>query len=326
MKTFSKTLLKKILPPGLFKFLQFHKIRIQNQWRTIRQGYGQPVVANDFFANYDLDDPHQYAFAFYYFAYRYRVMHGQVLPWCWLRFLVKDKDIPQLPGCKESSAASRKVLRCSSMALLAIPEHVDSNTKIGARDNIQNRKKCARKGYTVRPIEYDEHLDEIYAINTSAEERGGKPMSQSYRQYPTEYSRKLTRLGIDFRAFGCFKDETLVAYLSFARYGNFLKVDKVLGHKQHLRCGVMNLLFFRAMEILSRSHAGYYLYYKTISEHTLGQFKRRLGFRPCNMILPAPPGFVAAAKKLNPEGLTGDWEQRYLETLDLQASFNYSSE
>ena len=273
-----------------------------------------------------MDDPHQDAFALFYFAYHYRVARGQFVPLCLLRFLIKEKDIPQLADCGGKSGAFRKILRCSNIALLAIPEHVDNNTKIGAQDNIKNRKKCVRKGYTVRPIEYDEHLDEIYAINTSAEERGGKPMKEVYRQYPEKRSQKLAQLGIEFYAFGCFKDETLVAYRSLVRYGKIFQGDKVLGHKQHLRSGIMNLLFFRIMEILSRSYAGYYMCYTDIRENSLGEFKRRLGFRPCNLLLPVPPRLYRAAKKLHPEELTGDWEQRYLETLDSPASSGYSSE
>ncbi len=324
-----KTLLKKILPRSLFRFLQLYKrqlYRLGRPLRTIRQGYAQPVVANDFCANYDLNDPHQYAFAFRYFAYHYRVrwFDSQILPWRWLRFLVKNKDIPPVANYNENSGAFRKVLRCSSMALLAIPHNVDQDTKIGAKVNIRNKKKAEKINYTVRPIEYDEHLDDIYKINTSAPERGGRPMSEEYHRYPVEYSRRMAQLGIEFYAFGCFQAETLVAYLTFIRYGTIFQVDKVLGHKQHLYCGIMNLLFFRAIEILSRSHAGYYLHYYTINATSLGQFKRHLGFRPCNLLLPAPPGFIAAAKKLRPEQLIDNWTERYLETLDLQASLNRS--
>ena len=319
-----RTLLKRILPEGIVSVLKLYKGQLQGQWRTLRRGYAQPVVANDFLRNYDLNQPHQYAFALFYFAYHYRVARGQFVPLCLLRFLIKQQDIPQVADCDGKAGAFRKILRCSSMALLTIPEHVDQGTQIGAKVNTRNRKKAEKKHYTVRPIEYDEHLDEIYAINTSAEERGGKPMKEVYRQYPAKRSRNLAQLGIEFYAFGCFQAETLVAYATFIRYGAIFQIDKVLGHKQHLRSGIMNLLFFRIMEILSHSHAGHYLGYLMIRENTLGEFKRRLGFRPCNLLLPVPPRLYRAAKKLHPEELTGDWEQRYLETLDLQASLNRS--
>ncbi len=331
-----KTLLKRILPKSLWKLLQSNKRQLYNAvsllsrlLHTIRDGYAQPVVANDFCANYKLDDPHQYAFAFHYFAYRYRVrwFDSQILPLCWLRFLVKHKDIPQVADYSEKSGVFRKILRCSNIALLAIPEHVDQDTPIGSKDNIRRRKRCIEKGYTVRPIEYDEHFNDIYAINTSAAERCGKPIRKYYRQYPAKRSRKMAQLGIDFRTFGCFKDDTLVAYASLIRYGNFFIMDRFLGHKQHLQSGVTSLLFFRIVEILSNAlQPGYYIHYDDMRESSLAAFKRRLGFISSNLLLPTPPGFIAAARKLSYEQLTGEWVDRYLETLDLQASLNYSPE
>ena len=59
---------------------------------------------------------------------------------------------------------------------------------------------------------------------------------------------------------GIFKDGTLVAYMEIFIYGQFAVVNKALGHKAHLSNGVVNQLFFAAVEILGVRSVEYLTY------------------------------------------------------------------
>ena len=212
------------------------------------------------------------------------------------------------------------------MAIFPLQDGADSTAaflmkSIGPKGRNMLRK-AQKNGYCVSPIEYDEHLDAIFAINTSKKERQGRPMDAAYRCYPQKRSAALRRLGIEYHSFGCFKAETgqLVAYAGFYRFGQLFRIDKVLGHGEHLCYGVMNLLFAESFRLLAASYPNSYMNYLTMN--TLGSFKIRLGFEPYNLFyllpdkdLPKHSANVLLREVCRSRAIDwrGDWVARYLE-------------
>jgi hypothetical protein len=105
--------------------------------------------------------------------------------------------------------------------------------------------RCERRGYTVGVVRREDHADELYAINTSAERRQGRPMSASYREryeysplpvYPCERHQ--------VRTYGVkAQDGTLVAYLWLYVAGQLRLCSSIIGHAAHLENEIMYLLF-----------------------------------------------------------------------------------
>ena len=294
---------QKALPPVLLEALQQYK----GQCQSLRQGRGQPVLCNDFLGHGVLNEPHALALARYYLAYNYRIFRARFIKAAALpRYLSKEqlKSLPRFP----------QYLWASNMAILLLQGEGKSQ-QIGPKGRNMLRK-AAKNGYRVQAIDYDEHREQIFAINISKSERQGRAMDKAYLQYPEKRSGPLRQLGIEYHSFGCFgADGVLRAYLNFYRFGNVFRIDKVLGHGAHLTYGIMNLLFAQSAIFLAEQYPHSYLNYLTMN--TIGDFKARLGFAPYNVLLALPnePGvarLIRAARYSRTEDWRGDWVGRYL--------------
>ena len=88
----------------------------------------------------------------------------------------------------------------------------------------QSRKAAAR-GYHLRRIDRNDHIDEVHAIHTSCSQRQGRPMDQSYLVRKSAFENPP-----HFECHGVFDAEgRLVAYCSMGRYGNFVATDQLMG-------------------------------------------------------------------------------------------------
>lgn len=144
--------------------------------------------------------------------------------------------------------------------------------------------RCGRLGYVFSEIDYSQFDDDIFRINTSLEQRQGRPMSNGYRDfirhgrlpdYPCEMH--------NIRTYGVLKDGVLRAYMTLYRCGELALVSMILGDGTdddiHRKNGVMFLLF----EGMVTDQAGYpgIVYY---NRHDSGDdglrfYKERVGFR-----------------------------------------------
>lgn len=105
--------------------------------------------------------------------------------------------------------------------------------------------RCERRGYTFSVVRREEHSDELFEINTSAERRQGRPMSESYTKryeyaplpvYPCERHQ--------VRTYGVKDpDGKLVAYLWLYVAGQLRLCSSIIGHAAHLENEIMYLLF-----------------------------------------------------------------------------------
>lgn len=137
-------------------------------------------------------------------------------------------------------------------------------------------RKATARGYRLREIDRNDHIDEIHAIHTSCEERQGRPLDSAYRVKKTRYD-KLPHgscYGV-FDAQGC-----LSAYCSLVRYGNFVSTDQLMGYKNN--DGSMDLLLSSIVCRLIEARDVDYFMYDTFlgAQPGLRDFKRRCGFRP----------------------------------------------
>lgn len=148
------------------------------------------------------------------------------------------------------------------------------------------RKRAARaerRGYTFHVVRREEHTDELYEINTSAERRQGRPMSKSYREryqysplpvYPCERHQ--------VRTYGVKSPEgRLVAYLWLYVAAQLRLCSTIIGHAAHLENEVMYLLFRGMLEAeAERDLDGIVVYHRWDSgKDGLRFYKERVGLR-----------------------------------------------
>lgn len=147
------------------------------------------------------------------------------------------------------------------------------------------RKRANRAtnlGYQFREIAREQYDEDIFDINTSKEERQGRPMSRGYRERQNflplpDYACPLHAV----RTYGVLDARgTLVAYLWLYRSGELALVSSILGHGEHEANDVMYLLFQGAVERES-DFGGYFVYNRWDSgQDGLRYLKEKLGFQP----------------------------------------------
>jgi hypothetical protein len=153
----------------------------------------------------------------------------------------------------------------------------------GYLDHIQGKNRGAwharrarSRGYVCTQIERNEHIDAIHAINTSLEERQGRPMDQKYREKVTHFERQP-----HFDYYGVLNPEgSLVAYANIGHYGNFSAFSQLIGIRNN--DGIMHLLMVDIVTRLLEQKRVRYVMYDTFfgAQPGLQQFKRILGYQP----------------------------------------------
>ena len=138
----------------------------------------------------------------------------------------------------------------------------------------QSRKALAR-GYQLRRIDRNAHLDEIHAIHTSCAERQGRPIDSAYlrrRSFPAQPHCDCHGV---FDAAG-----RLAAYCNVARFGNFAATDQLMGYKNG--DGAMYLLLAHIIcGLIEERAVAWFMYDSYLGvQPGLRDFKRRLGFHP----------------------------------------------
>jgi len=142
--------------------------------------------------------------------------------------------------------------------------------------------RAERRGYVFGTANMRNYADDMYAINTSMEERQGRRMAEPYWTGPTD-----TRLP-DFDCerhciirYGVFNPEgdRLLAYLELYRSNSLRLVSRVLGHGDYLEDEIMWLLF-RGTILAQHVYGGQVVYNRHDSgTDGLRWFKERVGFQ-----------------------------------------------
>jgi hypothetical protein len=147
-----------------------------------------------------------------------------------------------------------------------------------------NFRKALRKGYEVRRIRYNDHLEEIRRIWMSCTVRQGI-LPRHIREgnvRPIEDPPSQSRFH-DYVYLGVFHHNQLVAYSGCLIAGELCSITDLFGHAEHLEYGVVPLLFIENARQIFDSHPNvrYYAYgtYFGAAE-TLRRFKRKFHFFP----------------------------------------------
>jgi len=171
------------------------------------------------------------------------------------------------------------------IAVIKIPKNIDIYLKlIGAKSRNMN-KKAEKNGIDCKVIEWNNYLEDIYKINTSSQVRQGREMDKVYLEYP----KKVTNEDIEdfkIRYIGAFKDNILVGYIELYIYGNFAMTNRILGHRDYLKYGVMNLMIKKCVEYGIDNKIEYINYLSMLNKrnNSLSAFKYRVGFREYSLL------------------------------------------
>lgn len=145
---------------------------------------------------------------------------------------------------------------------------------------IFHAKRAKSRGYEVRPIDMNSHVDEIHHINTSQSSRQGRPMPASYlvKQCRFEPHSNYEYHGV------INKDGVLVAYCSIAMYGDFAAFSQCLGHRNNDGC--MQLMLTEIIcKLLDSGQVNFVMFDTWFGAQAgLRQFKASFGFQPYRAI------------------------------------------
>jgi len=116
-----------------------------------------------------------------------------------------------------------------------------------------NRYRYALKnGYTAVEISWskrNEYLNDIHAVNNSVPILQGREMKDSYKEYPSQ-SSEADQCQAHYATFiGAFKDGHLVGYISTNFCGQLAASSQIIGHGDHLKNGVMLVLWAEFVRI-----------------------------------------------------------------------------
>ena len=148
-------------------------------------------------------------------------------------------------------------------------------------------RQIEKEGYTCWDItiaERNSRLDELYAINTSASERQGGAMNETYFEYPKPWAQE-DCLSHFHKVYGAFSpDNVWIGYIDLLFVGNWVNVIHILGHQNYLnsckRGSFMVNLWFCMVKDNIENHPSI----KFIQYHMMGvgnpgldEWKKRVG-------------------------------------------------
>jgi len=171
------------------------------------------------------------------------------------------------------------------IAIIKIPQNIDQYLKhIGAKSR-NMIKKAQKQGIECDVFSWNDKLNDIYKINTSSFIRQGREMDISYKEYPKniEYPKEN-----DFKIvhIGAFHNTILIGYVELYLYGNFAMTNRILGHNEYLRYGIMNLLIKHCVEYAIENNISFINYLTMLNRknNSLSAFKYRVGFREYSLL------------------------------------------
>lgn len=149
----------------------------------------------------------------------------------------------------------------------------------------RNYKKALRNGFTSRPIDYNQHLDEIWAIRRSTPVRQGElPDAFLNTPPPRRTDPVSTSKTHDYRYFGVFnKEEVLVAYAGCFIAGELMMIEHIYGHFDYQSFGVVPMLLISMAQHAEQDHSAvrYYAYGTFFgASPTMKRFKKKFCFLP----------------------------------------------
>jgi hypothetical protein len=137
-------------------------------------------------------------------------------------------------------------------------------------------RKARSRGYAVVEIDKNDFVEDIHEINTSLDQRQGRPMDKAYQQKQVRFNPER-----NYKYFGVLNAAgRLTAYSDVGFFGNFVAFDRLLGLRNN--DGAMHLMVTEIICRMIENHAYSYLMYDTFfgASPGLRTFKTMLGFEP----------------------------------------------
>ena len=144
------------------------------------------------------------------------------------------------------------------------------NTHNGKNSLRYFARKAERVGYDFKPIDRNLHLKDMDEINQSLAYRCGKKMATEYFKATKEYEKP---------AFGVFLDEKLVAYVELSLHRDIAVINRILGHGDHRKAGIMYLLMLGIITELWGEYSWIMYDSMLFNNEGLKLFKKRCGFK-----------------------------------------------
>lgn len=146
----------------------------------------------------------------------------------------------------------------------------------GKNAGAYHAKRARTRGYYLGEIDRNDHIDAIHGINTSVEQRQGRPMDAHYQAKQQHFEQLQNH-----RSFGVFNPQhTLQAYATLGHFGNFSAFSQLIGYRNN--DGIMHLMVSEIVHLLIDQGQVEYVMYDTFFGALPGlqQFKTILGFEP----------------------------------------------
>ncbi len=168
--------------------------------------------------------------------------------------------------------------------LFKIPKNIQEyESQISGKNSVKYfSNRCKKFGYYTDYFVKNEHLKEMYDINTSASTRQGRSMSKHYlEEVPKEEPKS------EVSYFGVFtKDNKLVGYIRLINTPKLYVISQLLGHHDYQNDNIMYLilhdLITSLIEKTKEDQNDIYLMYDTYFGGSDGikLYKRRHAFKP----------------------------------------------
>ncbi|MET3818785.1 hypothetical protein ACVK00_003951 [Burkholderia sp. PvR073] len=186
-------------------------------------------------------------------------------------------------------------------SFLAIPKSHDDYLKFIGDSSRNMIRKAVRHGYEYKAANPDDYPDDILEIRTSTEIRQGKKIPEYFYRRPQSILLKHACPRHREIFFGVFFEGRIRAYITMFCYGEILQINHILGHRDHLSSGVMNLLMSEAVRVIIETMPWVrginYLYQGNVGTG-LNVFKSGLGFRRSRvMVYDVGPDLDAKVKQ-----------------------------
>lgn len=175
------------------------------------------------------------------------------------------------------------------VAVCKLEGDFDSYLKNIESSGRRNIKKAKRLGYTFKPIDFNELLDDVWDIRKSTLVRQGSMPDDFLNKRPIKHNNPKSKTNIhDYPYFGVFSDNNdLVAYAGCFLAGDIIELSHYYGHAEHQKNGVTPLLIVSIAEhvfqhypqIKAYTYGGY-----IGSSPTLKRFKKKFNFLPHRVI------------------------------------------
>lgn len=182
-------------------------------------------------------------------------------------------------ACKGAS------LLYAPQALLKIPGSHEEYLKGVERETRRLIRLAEKNGYEFKAFAWNDHIDDIFKINTSKEIRQSEPMRGWYQE--SVQPRNHSEVELRYRKYyGVFKNEILYGYFHFNICGDLAIGKHFIGHADHLKYGIMNGLISSVVrEYANNSQICWLNYGGWQRKGSLNAFKQHAGFEGYAILL-----------------------------------------